>query len=393
MTSPNPKVTRKVPLPHYPALDGLRGCAIFAVLLFHSGQPLFRGGFLGVDVFFVLSGFLITSILLSEWDLRGAVALRDFYMRRVLRLAPALVVLVLLTVLLRHHLSKGFGMPTLSAAAMVLLYLSNWVRAFSGNIFILGWLGHTWSLAIEEQFYLLWPPILVILLKKRVRSERMILAVSLAAISSLSLRIFFLWRGIAEQRIYNGLDTRAEELLAGCILALAVRRPPGRLTTMLGRWRTEITLLCCLNLLLSVFFAIDNRFYYGVWMTVVEICSVGLIAGIVTGEPIKLLSAFLENPFLKWIGLISYSIYLFHLLPFALGISIPPQFFFLKLDAAISVFRYGKSLQVDASLLVRLLSAILLGAASFYLVERPFLRLKRRFTPKGGLAHQSIKAR
>jgi len=154
-------------LGYRPSLDGLRGVSILAVMSYHLG--LIRGGFLGVDIFFVLSGFLITTLLTDEWIRSGSISFRKFYMRRALRLLPALVVLAITcdfaTVIFARlywppeaFVPVVFGMAYASLVA--LFYVTNWVMISGQTLWILG---HTWSLSIEEQFYLLWPLILIAL--------------------------------------------------------------------------------------------------------------------------------------------------------------------------------------------------------------------------------------
>jgi peptidoglycan/LPS O-acetylase OafA/YrhL len=151
---------------HQPALDGLRGIAILSVALSHSFPTIAPQGFLGVDVFFVLSGFLITQLLSNEIEATGTIAFRKFFARRILRLMPALVTVVVGTVVLLWLIpTKGFPVyTTLTRAPLSLLYVSDIARGyFNAN---LGLLGHTWSLSIEEHFYLLWPVTLLLLVRK-----------------------------------------------------------------------------------------------------------------------------------------------------------------------------------------------------------------------------------
>jgi peptidoglycan/LPS O-acetylase OafA/YrhL len=203
-------------LTQLPSLDGLRGLAILAVML--NNARYLPGGFLGVDIFFVLSGFLITALLLQEWQRTGTIRLGAFYARRALRLLPALFALLAL-VLVAPGLFY-LAAPPWKDAAIAALYATNWVNAFSlRNMAILD---HTWSLTVEEQFYVLWPPLVPVLLALRVR-RRWILSMVLLGISvSTSLRLL-LWDGPASiKRLYYGLGTRLDALLVGCLVALLV---------------------------------------------------------------------------------------------------------------------------------------------------------------------------
>src|SRR5262249_53898603 len=153
------------PLGHRPALDGIRGVAVIAVLAGHSGW--LSGGFLGVDAFFALSGFLITRLLTDEDDATGSIALSLFYARRWPRLLPALLVLVVVcTTILLTTVPTEFGPLALQEASAVVFYIANWAWVFG---LPLGIYGHTWSLGIEEQFYLLWPLGLLALLRAGIR--------------------------------------------------------------------------------------------------------------------------------------------------------------------------------------------------------------------------------
>ena len=143
-------------IPYVPALDGLRAVALLLVVSFHVSYGRPGGGFIGVDVFFVLSGFLITSLLVTENRTSETISLADFYWRRARRLLPALVVTIIAGALIVTYIPQAEGTrPYPIAALAVLAYVGNWLR-----IAALGPLAHTWSLSIEEQFYVLWPPTL-----------------------------------------------------------------------------------------------------------------------------------------------------------------------------------------------------------------------------------------
>ncbi|HEX7744191.1 MAG TPA: acyltransferase, partial [Micromonosporaceae bacterium] len=163
---------------YQPGLDGVRALAVGAVLLFHGGVAWLPGGFLGVDAFFVLSGFLITSLLLGERDRTGRIDLVAFWARRARRLLPALLVLLLVVVLVSRVLLPGEELPALRWDALAALgYVANWRMADRGGDYFAQTaapspLQHTWSLGIEEQFYLLWPLLFVALLAVSVRRRR-----------------------------------------------------------------------------------------------------------------------------------------------------------------------------------------------------------------------------
>jgi peptidoglycan/LPS O-acetylase OafA/YrhL len=219
---------------YVPALDGLRGLAVVVVMIYHAAPELLPGGFLGVELFFVLSGFLITSLLLKEHD-RSGIQLGRFYMRRALRLTPALIVMLASVVLLSWVALSGDAFRnTVSDAAFSLTYIFNWVRASDPGRS--SFLGHTWSLCIEEQFYLLWPLLLpaITMIGRRDRlTERLLVAVAAIVLWRMVLSNF-----ASPMRIYNGLDTRADGLLLGCALGAAIHDGRLRFETLATKLET-----------------------------------------------------------------------------------------------------------------------------------------------------------
>src|SRR6478735_1732608 len=211
-------------LGHRPELDGLRGVAIALVVLSHLSRPLSHLRFLGlagVVVFFVLSGFLITSLLLEERERSGSLDLLGFYRRRALRLAPALVACVVVVGVAGAALGSRLG-PTYAPTALVLgalTWTANWVVA--GGEYAGTALTHTWSLSIEEQFYLVWPPLLLVLLLRRWQ-RWLVPALVAGACASAAMRFVLIPEGV--DRINNGSDTRADALLIGCLVAVLVHR-------------------------------------------------------------------------------------------------------------------------------------------------------------------------
>src|ERR1700682_626933 len=163
-------------LGYRPELDGVRGISILLVLLLHFTPKLMPGGYFGVDIFFVLSGFLITSLLLQEWARKNSISLKDFYIRRALRLGPGLAVYLLLVgAYACVFLDKGNARGMYLGIVLTLSYISNWVMAFKPD-FLPGLLAITWSLAVEEQFYLVWPLILSLLLTNNPNRNWIIIA-------------------------------------------------------------------------------------------------------------------------------------------------------------------------------------------------------------------------
>ena len=303
-----------VGLGHMPALDGLRGVAVAAVVAYHLGARWLPGGYLGVDVFFVLSGFLITSLLVTP---SGAAppSLAGFWGRRARRLLPAL--LVLLAVL---AVAQAAGLLASTASALradalaSLAYVANWHQLVAGRSYFARLaapspLQHTWSLGIEEQFYVLWP--LLLLALRRVRPPNAAAAAATAGASlSAGWAAWLAVHGASLDRVYYGTDTRAFELLAGAALALGVaaRPDPG--------WRGRGLLhgaggagAVVLGVLL-VRASPSTRLFEGT-LVIAVIAVAAVIADTRLGRPGPL-SALLSLAPLRLLGRISYAVYLWH---------------------------------------------------------------------------------
>ncbi|MEZ5157379.1 MAG: acyltransferase family protein [Candidatus Nanopelagicales bacterium] len=209
------------------SLDGLRAVAVLAVMLFHTASAPLAGGYLGVDLFFVLSGFLIAGILLDESRTSGGISLGDFWLRRARRLAPALLVLLVAISVARiavPHADAGTWRPEILAA---LTYTTNWYQIASGSDYFAQFalqspLLHTWSLAIEEQFYLAFAVLMVLLCTRLTRRRLMQVLIVLALVSAgwMALRA-----GSDPAWAYYSTGTRVQALLVGAVLAIAVRSP------------------------------------------------------------------------------------------------------------------------------------------------------------------------
>lgn len=357
-------------LGYLPALDGLRGVAVLMVMFHHAPFGLARGGFLGVDVFFVLSGFLITTLLLQERARSGSISLRQFYARRGLRLLPALVVLLAATMLLPLPL-VSIAVPRWKVVLPVLFYSANWVLAFGAVD--LDTLNPTWSLAIEEQFYLLWPPVLALLLALNV-GRRWLAGLVLLGIAGAVVRRVMLWDALGSNawlRVYYGLDTRLDALLLGCLVALVVtwdllpHRPWARIAV---RWATVPAGL----VLLVLFFAApppDSQQLYEGPELLGCVAAAILILALVASPP-PLLALVLEDKGLVWVGRVSYGLYLWHV-PVFHGLLNPRRLARLGLAGPIVT-------------LLRFATAGAVAGLSFHLVEQPMLRLKERFRPNRG---------
>ena len=212
--------------PHIRGLDGIRAVAVVGVLGFHGGVPGFGGGLLGVDIFFVLSGFLITSLLVGEWARTGTLSFRRFYERRARRLLPGLFILLLLVAAYAQWFAETDTLSTLRGDALAtILYVANWRFIFSGQSYFVHFgppspLLHTWSLAVEEQFYLVWPAVALFTLRRGGRRSLAVVA-GIAMVASAVLTPVLLHQGVSVSRLYYGTDTRVQEVMAGALLAIA----------------------------------------------------------------------------------------------------------------------------------------------------------------------------
>src|ERR1700722_16917740 len=217
-----------------PGLDGLRAIAVLGVMLFHGGAPLIGGGFMGVNVFFVLSGFLITSLLLGEWTRRLTIRLGQFWTRRARRLLPALLLLLVWVAIY----AKVFATPGEFAdlrldSLSTLFYVANWHFIFGGSSYFAQTaqpspLFHMWSLAIEEQFYIVWPPVALVMLRlgRRLRPARRLWPIFATAVigaiaSAVDMRVSYFGHA-SVTRLYEGTDTRCQDILVGASLAIGM---------------------------------------------------------------------------------------------------------------------------------------------------------------------------
>jgi peptidoglycan/LPS O-acetylase OafA/YrhL len=351
-------------------VDGLRTLAVGLVMVYHLEPGLLPGGALGVDVFFTISGFVITRLLVAEYTRTGDIAMGPFYWRRWLRLVPALLTLCAVCAVLAGTTAlPGFG----GAWTSVLLsatFLVNIVRAaqpgpYSGSTALLA---HNWSLGVEEQFYLLWPPLLRLLLR-RVR-PRTVLVWAAALCALPVVWRWLLWDPTQAHRIYNGTDTRADQLLAGALLAIAVARlrADDRRLRALARWSGRLAwpALCLLGLIVWQVPMTESSAWTESWYTVGFLVAALLSATVVAAlelRPASALGRLLALAPLAWVGRnLSYGLYLWH---YPLG-------------------RLLSDVGVGQGHLVATLAASFAAAtASHYLIERPLNAHWRHRGPGG----------
>jgi peptidoglycan/LPS O-acetylase OafA/YrhL len=300
---------------YLPALDGLRGVAILGVLLFHTGH--LPGGFLGVDLFFALSGYLITDLLLREVEATGTVSLVAFWGRRIRRLLPALAtVLVGVAVLVWAMGPPELVRTTLADGPWVQLNLVNWHllaesagywdRFGAARVF-----AHLWSIAVEEQFYLVWPVLLLIVARSGRRVDGRV-AVVAVLISLVSLVLMVVLVSPADPtRVYTGTDTRAFSLLVGA--AVATRPVRAVLTRADGRWAGVLSVVSAVGIG-TAWVLVDG--VSSEWLFTGGLFAHSLAAALLIGlcartRPVWVATVLAWRP-LRWLGLISYSLYLWH---------------------------------------------------------------------------------
>ncbi|WP_431473300.1 acyltransferase family protein [Ornithinimicrobium sp. W1665] len=315
MTSPSPVRAATNHRPLRGDIEGLRAVAVGTVLLYHLHVPWVPGGFAGVDVFFVISGFLITSLLLREVMRTGTVSLSDFYARRARRLLPAASVVIVATLVAGWLVLPARTRPDLLADVGSTLYVVNWVLAARSVDYLAedvdpSPLQHYWSLSVEEQFYVVWPLLilLAVLVAGRYRLRRGRVAfVLLAALGVTSLVWSVLRTGSEPATAYFVTTTRLWELAAGALLAFAVPR-----LRSLPRGLSEIGVLVGLGLILlgMVVFSTATP-WPGSAALLPVVGSVLVIAAGVPGHP-TLGNRLLSLPPMVWIGGLSYAIYLWH---------------------------------------------------------------------------------
>jgi len=302
------------------ALDGLRGVAVVVVLLFHTGR--LRGGYLGVDLFFVLSGYLITGLLLSEWAHTGGLRLRAFWARRARRLLPALFVMLLGVAAYAMFAATPTELGAIRANALATLgYVANWHAIAAGHSY---WslfnapspLDHTWSLAIEEQFYLVWPLVVLGLgahVANRDRLPRRVFAVALGGAAVLGAAAAGLaLAGANSNRIYLGTDTRAPAVLLGAALAAAAAAG-WRVRSAVGRVIVEVVGFVGLAWLAWAFTHLDlqDPLLLRGGLLLCGVATVAVIAAVTPSRRGPMGAALSVAP-LCWLGLISYGLYLWH---------------------------------------------------------------------------------
>lgn len=365
---PRPKHLRTYVRPdHLPALDGLRALAVAAVVAYHLGE--LGGGFTGVDLFFVLSGFLISRLLIAEYEGYGRISLKSFWARRMRRLLPAMLLAAAGTALAMRFVYPTWRLADLRNDALAAIgYVANWRFVLSGQSYFTEGISpspfrHTWSLAVEEQFYLIWPiatVAVVAALRRRARLGVAVLSL-VVLVASASWMTIGAERGIDTTRLYYGTDTRIFAMAFGALLAAGfdparhwLRRRSERVNTVIGEL---LTLIGLVGVGWGFLFADTgaNITYRG-GLVLVGLFSAVAVAGAGTlGESGPVLGRVLRSQPLQWVGARSYGIYLY---------SWPIQM--------IVTERYPLASRLNSALATVGLTLVV-AAASYRWVERPIL--------------------
>ena len=353
---------------YLPGLDGIRALAVIGVLLYHADIGWLSGGFLGVDVFFVLSGFLITSLILEEFDRSGRVDFRRFYLGRARRLLPALGLMIVVVGIAVAVFYRDSARTFLNDAIASAFYVNNWWYVFADQSYF-AFIGrppllkHLWSLSVEEQFYLVWPAIVFLVVRRWRRRAVLVTALFLATASTAVMIVISTTSGFPEyadpSRAYFGTDAHAMGLLIGAALACLWR--PGRLRTdITSGGRTIITTIGFLALgTVLAFFVFAQEFspflYQGGGFTLLA-CAVAVLIAAASHPAVTFGSSLGTQP-MRYLGQRSYGLYLWHW----------PVFM---------VTRPGLDIALDGTALLslRLAITVVIAELSFRFVEMPIRR-------------------
>lgn len=307
---------------YIPGLDGIRAIAVMGVLLYHADLEFIPGGFLGVDVFFVLSGFLITSLLLEQYQRSGTINFKVFYLGRIRRLFPALIALLLVVALVSAFFYKDAAGRSLGDIVASAFYVNNWwyvvgEQSYFDFIARPPMLKHLWSLAIEEQFYFIWPAVAFVIMRTWHRRGVLIFSLTLALASTVWMFYLSNANGYPEladpSRVYFGTDSHAMGLLIGAALAAVWR--PGRIQPKVTPTARNLLNLTGVLVLIALvgFYVFVGEFtpllYRGGFLLLAGLVAL-LIA--ITTHPASALGTLLGRQPLRYIGQRSYGLYLWH---------------------------------------------------------------------------------
>ncbi len=362
-------VFRREPFHHSPALDGLRALAVVAVMVVHAARDWLPGGWLGVDVFFVLSGFLITTLLLQEFLTTGTIKLKNFYIRRALRLLPAMVALSLVLLLYSCSFEPEIARNIRREVFAGLFYFYNYAKSlgcFTSGVHLFA--GHLWSLSVEEQFYLIWP--LLILFGLRRLSGKQLLWATLPLFLAPTVCRLFLGESTSYLVSFISSLLFHGEIFIGCALAL-VANIYSLKTSLSSRTSNALGFAGLLSLTAAFIFSdpSGDTLFGGRWGRPVALMASCFLILHFHSSPDSLLSRWASCSWVVRIGQISYGLYLWHLPVYRFTwYSILPRVEFP--DNTFLPFRF--------------VLTFIVAVLSYVLIEKPALQLKKRFTvPRG----------
>lgn len=362
----NNKVHGEKSLSYMPGVDGLRALAVFAVIAYHLGYNWASGGLLGVNLFFVLSGYLITNNLFIQWNAHGKISLKQFWLRRAKRLLPALF-LMITTIAIAMAIINPAGVKFYKGEIpAVLFYVENWYLIFREVSYFESFgpvspLGHLWSLAIEEQFYILWPLILTLLLKLFKKQNSIIYAtLMLAVISATAMAVLYL-PGADPSRVYYGTDTRAFALLIGSATAMIF--PRSKMSEHIGLTKKASLNIAGMLSLISIITIMVKTNQYQPSMYRGGLFAFSILAAflvVFVAHPATFAEKLMGITPLRLIGKWSYGIYLWH---YPIIVLTKP---------VINTRGPGTLLS-----LLQIAISIILAALSYYILEEPVLNNRK----------------
>ena len=341
------------PLGYSPSLDGARGLMTLTVIAAHLQYHWYPGAILFMDTFFVMSAYLITSLLLKDWEEAGRIDFRRFYLRRIYRLFPALLAMLAVYTVVLAFLDRPFRQE-LKAVGAALFYAMNWARAYAWDMS--PYLGHTWSLSIEEQFYAVWPLLCLGLLRVRRNTAVPAIAALVAiALATMAWRHILASQGASPMRLYNGTDVRVDALSLGCALAFALRDRHGAAARTFGAISPVAAPLISLGLFL-VGFSVgweDRRWY--LWQSSLCVILSTVLVGCLVARRDTLIHRIYEWRPAVFLGRICYGLYVWH---------------FPILMLMEDYWR----LPVEVRLAVGVPLTVACAVASYYWIELPLMR-------------------
>jgi peptidoglycan/LPS O-acetylase OafA/YrhL len=347
-----PTLARILSRRRLPALHGLRAIVILPVIIYHFGYEAPAG--LSVTMFFVLSGFLITWLLLREFESTATISIRSFYLRRTLRIFPAYYAFVFVSIVADRFIATPWTGDQVLAAAT---YTVNYLNAFNGHDATPA--PHAWSLAVEEQFYLMWPVGLLVLLKRGGLGFATVALVGCIVVAPIWRTVLYIGFDVPAHYIYNAFDTRFDTLAIGCLIALLSKRQVfAHVAEIAARhaWYPALTL----SALATSHLVASQAYNYTLRFTVDS-----MLLGVLLLQVLLLHSTrgwrWLERPAIDYLGTISYPMYLWH----TYGISVGLEFGFLPRIA---------------QLLVSIAAMVVFAAGSYHILERPILNARPRIT-------------